>query len=85
MSPTLDIYLSKRVADFERRMQFSEVDVKLHRATTAYVEAGLRVRQPRCDRKRRLEGAHWEWAKDWTGSTGHPDDPWDSKAAAVRD
>ena len=82
--PPLDIYLSKRVADFERRMQFSGLDIKLSRAT-AYIEAKLRARRLRRDRKRLLEGAHWEWARDWTGSTGHPDDPWDSKAAAVRD
>ena len=65
-------------------MQFSGLDVKLSRATV-YVEARLRARQPRRDRKRRLEGACWKWAKDWTGSTGHPDDPSDSKAAAARD
>ena len=61
--PPLDIYLSKRVADFDRRMQFSRLDVKLSRAT-AYVKARLRARRPRRDRKRRLEGAHWEWVRN---------------------
>ena len=82
--PPLDIYLSKRVADFERRMQLSGLDSKLSRAP-AYVEARLRARRPRHDRKKWLEGAHWDWAKSWTRSTGRPNDPWDSKAAAARD
>ena len=65
-------------------MRFSGLDLRLSRAT-AYIEARLRARRPRRDRKRPLEDAHWEWARDWTGNTGHPDGPWDSKAAAVRD
>ena len=59
-------------------MQLSGLSLQLDRAT-AYVEAHLR------DRREPLEGTHWEWAKNWTGSTGHPDDCWDSKAAAARD
>ena len=65
--PPLEIYLSKRVADFERKMQFSGLGLRLSRAT-AYIEARLRARlrarQPRRDRKRPLEDAHWEWASD---------------------
>ena len=76
--PPLDIHLNKWVADFELRMQLSGLSLQLDRAT-AYVEARLR------DRRKQLEGTHWEWAKNWTGSTGHPDDCWDSKAAAARD
>ena len=74
--PPLDIYLSKRVADFERRMQLGGLSLQLNRAT-AYVEARLRNRRPRRDRRK-------PWAKNWTGSTGHPDDCWDSKAAGAR-
>ena len=61
--PPLEIYLSKRVADFERKMQFSRLGLRLSRAT-AYIEARLRARRPRRDRKRPLEDAHWEWASD---------------------
>ena len=76
--PPLDIYLNKRVADFELRMQLSGPSLQLDRGT-AYVEARLR------DWRKPLEGTHREWAKNWAGSTGHPDDCWDSKAAAARD
>ena len=31
------------------------------------------IRRP-CPCRKPLEGTHWEWAKNWTGSTGHPDD-----------
>ena len=79
--PPLDIYLNKRLADFEKRMQLSGLDQQLHRAT-AHVAARLRTRKPRCDRRRPLEGTHWEWAKTWTASTGRPRDPWDSRQAA---
>ena len=82
--PPLDIYLNKRVADFKRRIQLSGLSLQLNRAT-AYVEACLRNRRPRRDRCKPLEGAHWKWAKSCTGSTGRPDDCWDSKAAAARD
>ena len=70
--PPLDIYLNKRVADFELRMQLSGLSLQLDRAT-AYVEARLRDRRPRRDRRKPLEGTHQEWAKNWTGSTGNPD------------
>ena len=82
--PPLDIYLNKRLADFERRMQLSGLDQELSRAT-ARVEARLRTRRPRRDRRRRLQGDHWEWAKAWTESTGRPGDRWDSEKAAARD
>ena len=65
-------------------MQFRGLDLKLNCAT-AYVEARLKARRPRRDRQKRLEGGHWERVKSWTGGTGHPDDPWNSKAAAVGD
>ena len=82
--PPLDIYLNKRVADFERRMQLSGLDRKLNHAT-AYIEARLRTRRPRRDRQKQLEGTHWEWAKSWTKSAGRPEDLWDSNKAAARD
>ena len=72
----LDIYLNEGSADFERRMQLSGLSLQLDRAT-AYVEARLKNRRPRRDRRKRLEGAYWEWAKNWTGSTRHPEDCWD--------
>ena len=55
--PPLDIYLNKRLADFERRMQLSGLDQQLCQATT-YVAAWLRTRKPRCNRRRPLEGTY---------------------------
>ena len=83
--PPLDIYLNKRVADFERRMQNSGLSRQLDHAT-AVIATRLRKRRPRRGRPAtRLRGYNWEWAKQWTGHLGRPGEPWDSAAAAVRD
>ena len=75
--PPLDIYLNKRLADFERRMQASGLSQKLNQATSR-IAARLKRRKPRRGRRPQLEGCHWEWAKEWTGSTspGTPRPPW---------
>ena len=33
----------------------------------------------------RLKGNNWEWAEQWTGHSGRPEEKWDSAAAAARD
>ena len=79
--PPLDIYLSKQVADFQRRMQLSGLGRKLGQVTAA-VAAQLRRRQLRHGQCPPLEG--YNWAKEWTGSIERPKDLWDSAAAAAK-
>ena len=45
----------------------------------------MRTQRPRRGCHPQLGRRHWEWAKDWTGSTGRPNDLWDTAAAAAKD
>ena len=63
----------------------SGLSLQLDRATV-YVRQGPPKNQlPRRNRRKLFEGTHWEWVKNWTRSTGHPDDCWNPKAATARD
>ena len=52
-------------------MQLNGLDIKLDRAT-AYVEARLRARRPRRDRRKRLDGTHWRRPRAGQVAQGTP-------------